>query len=106
MEILHRWSTRLVHALQIENLVTNTLIDGQVVTVESFTTTSTGGCSSISPGITMSVGGNPDVFLTSTAYASSASSSTFCDGEAITFTASSTSAIATYTFMVGGSSVK
>ena len=88
------------------NLVTNTLIDGQVVTVESFTTTSTGGCSSTSPGITMSVGVNPDVFLTSTAYASSASSSTFCEGESITFTASSTSAIATYTFMVGGSAVK
>ena len=82
-------------------LATNTLIDGQVVTVESFTTTSTGGCSSMSPGITMSVGVNPDVFLTSTAYASSPSSSTFCEGEAITFTASSTSAIATYTFMVG-----
>ena len=39
-------------------LATNTLIDGQVVTVESFTTTSTGGCSSMSPGITMSVGAN------------------------------------------------
>ena len=87
-------------------LATNTLIDGQVVTVESFTTTSTGGCSSMSPGITVSVGVNPDVFLTSTAYASSPSSSTFCEGESITFTASSTSAIATYTFMVGGSSVK
>ena len=39
------------------NFVTNTLIDGQTVTVESFTTdTATGGgCSSISPGITMSV---------------------------------------------------
>ena len=60
----------------------------------------------MSPGITMSVGANPDVFLTSTAYASSASSSTFCEGESITFTASSTSAIATYTFMVGGSAVK
>ena len=36
-------------------LATNTLIDGQVVTVESFTTTSTGGCSSMSPGITVSV---------------------------------------------------
>ena len=85
---------------------TNTLIDGQTVTVESFTTdTATGGgCSSISPGITMSVGTNPDVSLTSTAFASSASSSTFCDGEAITFTATSTSGISTYTFMVGGSS--
>ena len=31
-----------------------------------------------------------------------ASSSTFCEGESITFTASSTSAIATYTFSVGG----
>ena len=50
----------------------------------------------------MSVGANPNVFLTSTAYASSASSSTFCEGESITFTASSTSAIATYTFIVGG----
>ena len=88
------------------NLVTNTLIDGQVVTVESFTTTSTGGCSSMSPGITMSVGANPDVSLTSTAFASSASSSTFCDGEAITFTATSTSGISTYTFMVGGASQK
>ena len=84
----------------IPNFATNTLIDGQVVTVQSFTTTSaTGGCSSMSPGITMNVGANPDVFLTSTAYASSPSSSTFCDGEAITFTASSTSAIATYTFI-------
>ena len=86
-------------------LATNTLIDGQVVTVESFTTTSTGGCSSMSPGITVSVGANPDVFLTSTAYASSPSSSTFCEGESITFTASSTSAIATYTFIVGSSAV-
>ena len=59
----------------------------------------------MSPGITMSVGVNPDVFLTSTAYASSPSSSTFCEGESITFTASSTSAIATYTFMVGSSAV-
>ena len=43
-------------------LVTNTLIDGQTVTVESFTTdTATGGgCSSISPGITMSVGCKPN----------------------------------------------
>ena len=71
------------------NFATDTLIDGQVVTVESFTTTSTGGCSSTSPGITMSVGVNPNVSLTSTAFASSASSSTFCDGESITFTASS-----------------
>ena len=86
-------------------LATNTLIDGQVVTVESFTTTSTGGCSSMSPGITVSVGVNPDVFLTSTAYASSPSSSTFCEGESITLTASSTSAIATYTFIVGSSAV-
>ena len=46
-----------------------------------------------------------DVSLTSTAFASSVSSSTFCDGEAITFTATSTSGISTYTFMVGGSSV-
>ena len=53
----------------------------------------------------MSVGTNPDVSLTSTAFASSVSSSTFCDGEAITFTATSTSGISTYTFMVGGSSV-
>ena len=59
----------------------------------------------MSPGITMSVVANPDVFLTSTAYASSASSSTFCEGESITFTASSTSAIATYTFIVGSSAV-
>ena len=90
------------------NFSTNTLIDGQVVTVESFTTdTATGGgCSSISPGITMSVDSTPNVSLTSTAFASSASSSTFCDGESITFTASSTSAKATNTCMVGGSSVK
>ena len=53
----------------------------------------------------MSVVANPDVFLTSTAYASSPSSSTFCEGESITFTASSTSAIATYTFIVGSSAV-
>ena len=54
----------------------------------------------------MSVGTNPDVSLTSTAFASSVSSSTFCDGEAITFTATSTSGISTYTFMVGGASQK
>ena len=86
------------------NFATNTLIDGQVVTVESFTTnTGTGGgCSSFSPGITMSVGENPIISLTSTAFASSASSSTFCEGEAITFTATSTSGISTYTFLVGG----
>ena len=69
------------------NFATDTLIDGQVVTVESFTTNTAagGGCSSFSPGITMSVGVNPDVSLTSTAFASSASSSTFCEGESITF---------------------
>ena len=50
----------------------------------------------------MSVGSNPVVSLTSTAFASSVSSSTFCEGDAITFTASSTSAISTYTFSVGG----
>ena len=49
---------------------------------------------------------NPIVSLTSTAFASSVSSSTFCDGEAITFTATSTSGISTYTFMVGGASQK
>ena len=41
---------------------------------------------------------NPIISLTSTAYASSASSSTFCEGESITFNVTSTSAISTYTF--------
>ena len=52
--------------------------------------------------ITVQIVDNPVVSLTSTAFASSASSSTFCEGDSITFTATSTSAISTYTFSVGG----
>ena len=57
------------------------------------------GCSSFSPEIVIQTVDNPVISLTSTAFASSASSSTFCEGKSITFTASSTSAIATYTFL-------
>ena len=66
------------------NFATNTLIDGQVVTVESFTTTDTatgGGCSSISPGITMSVGSNPILVLHRLLLPLLLSSSTFCEGD-------------------------
>ena len=60
------------------------------------------GCSSFSDEIVVQIVDNPIISLTSTAFASSASSSTFCEGESVTFTVSSTSAIATYTFSVGG----
>ena len=80
-------------------LTTNTLITGSRIKVESFNAQ---GCSSFSPEIEVQIVDNPIISLTSTAYASSASSSTFCEGESITFTASSTSAISTYTFSIGG----
>ena len=80
-------------------LTTSTLITGNRIKVESF---NANGCSSFSHEIVIQIVDNPVVSLTSTAFASSASSSTFCEGDAITFTASSTSAISTYTFSVGG----
>ena len=52
----------------------------------------------LSDEIVVQIVDNPIISLTSTAYASSASSSTFCEGESITFTVTSTSAISTYTF--------
>ena len=79
-------------------LTTNTLITGNRIKVESFNAI---GCSSLSPEIFVQIVDNPIISLTSTAFASSASSSTFCEGEAITFTVTSTSAISTYTFIVG-----
>ena len=80
-------------------LTTSTLITGNRIKVESFNGI---GCSSFSDEIGIQIVDNPVVSLISTAFASSASSSTFCEGDAITFTASSTSAISTYTFSVGG----
>ena len=56
------------------------------------------GCSSFSDEIVVQIVDNPIISLTSTAYASSASSSTFCEGDSITFNVTSTSAISTYTF--------
>ena len=79
-------------------LSTSTLITGNRIKVESFDAI---GCSSFSDEIVVQIVDNPIISLTSTAFASSASSSTFCEGESITFTVSSTSAIATYTFIVG-----
>ena len=78
-------------------------ITGNRIKVESFDAI---GCSSLSDEIFVQIVDNPIISLTSTAFASSASSSTFCEGEAITFTASSTSAIATYTFVIGAVSVQ
>ena len=85
-------------------LSTNTLIDGARVKVESWTTdTATGGgCSSFSPEIFVIRSKSPIVSLTSNAYAHTPTNSYFCEGDSITFTASSTSAISTYTFSVGG----
>ena len=80
-------------------LTTNTLITGNRIKVESFNAI---GCSSLSDEIVVQIVDNPIISLTSTAYASSASSSTFCEGESITFTVTSTSAISTYTFSIGG----
>ena len=84
-------------------LSTSTLITGNRIKVETFDAI---GCSSFSDEIVVQIVDNPIISLTSTAFASSASSSTFCEGESITFTASSTSAIATYTFIVGAVSVQ
>ena len=83
-------------------LTTNTLITGNRIKVESFDAI---GCSSLSDEIVVQIVDNPIISLTSTAFASSASSSTFCEGESITFNVTSTSAIATYTFIVGSSAV-
>ena len=80
-------------------LTTNTLITGNRIKVESF---NNNGCSSFSQDITVQIVDNPVISLTSTAFASSASSSTFCEGESMTFTVTSTSAISTYTFSIGG----
>ena len=80
-------------------LTTNTLITGSRIKVESFNAQ---GCSSFSPEIEVQIVDNPVISLISTAFASSASSSTFCEGDSITFTVTSTSAISTYTFSVGG----
>ena len=83
-------------------LSTSTLITGNRIKVETFDAI---GCSSFSDEIVVQIVDNPIISLTSTAFASSASSSTFCEGEAITFNVTSTSAIATYTFIVGSSAV-
>ena len=78
-------------------LTTNTLNNGSRIKVESFNAQ---GCSSFSPEIEVQIVDNPVISLTSTAFASSASSSTFCEGDSITFTVTSTSAISTYTFLL------
>ena len=83
-------------------LSTSTLITGNRIKVETFDAI---GCSSLSDEIVVQIVDNPIISLTSTAFASSASSSTFCEGDAITFNVTSTSAIATYTFIVGSSAV-
>ena len=80
-------------------LTTSTLITGNRIKVESFNAI---GCSSLSDEIFVQIVDNPIISLTSTAFASSASSSTFCEGESITFNVTSTSAISTYTFSIGG----
>ena len=80
-------------------LTTSTLITGNRIKVESF---NAAGCSSFSPDIVVQIVDSPIISLTSTAYASSASSSTFCEGESIDLTVTSTSAISTYTFSIGG----
>ena len=69
-------------------LSTSTLITGNRIKVETFDAI---GCSSFSDEIVVQIVDNPVISITSTAFASSASSSSFCDGEAITFTATSTS---------------
>ena len=83
-------------------LSTSTLITGNRIKVETFDAI---GCSSFSDEIVVQIVDNPIISLTSTAFASSASSSTFCEGDSITFNVTSTSAIATYTFIVGSSAV-
>ena len=83
-------------------LSTSTLITGNRIKVETFDAI---GCSSFSDEIVVQIVDNPIISLTSTAFASSASSSTFCEGDTITFNVTSTSAIATYTFIVGSSAV-
>ena len=45
---------------------------------------------------------DPTISLTSDAYSLTSTNSVFCQGDSITFTASSTSAISTFTFSVGG----
>ena len=45
---------------------------------------------------------SPVVSLVSDAYSLTSTNSFFCEGDSITYTASSTSAITTYTFSVGG----
>ena len=74
------------------------------VKVKSWTTNTAtgGGCSSFSPEILISTSLDPTISLTSDAYSLTSTNSIFCQGDSITFTASSTSAIATYTFSVGG----
>ena len=82
----------------------STLIDGSRIKVKSWTTNTAtgGGCSSFSPEILINTSLDPTISLTSDAYSLTSTNSIFCEGDAITFTASSTSAIATYTFSVGG----
>ena len=82
-------------------LSTSTLITGNRIKVETFDAI---GCSSFSDEIVVQIVDNPIISLTSTAFASSASSSTFCEGDSITLMLL-TSAIATYTFIVGSSAV-
>ena len=86
------------------SLSSSTLIDGSRVKVKSWTTNTAtgGGCSSFSPEILISTSLDPTISLTSDAYSLTSTNSIFCEGDSITFTASSTSAIATYTFSVGG----
>ena len=62
-------------------LTTNTLITGSRIKVESFNAQ---GCSSFSPEIEVQIVDNPVISLISTAFASSASSSTFCEGDSMT----------------------
>ena len=85
-------------------LTTNTLAEGSRVSVKSWTTsTATGnGCSSFSPEFFIGFNTNPVISLVSNAYSLTSTNSIFCQGDDITFTASSTSAISTYTFSLGG----
>ena len=59
-------------------LSTSTLITGNRIKVETFDAI---GCSSFSDEIVVQIVDNPIISLTSTAFASSASSSTFCEGD-------------------------
>ena len=85
-------------------LTTSTLIPGSKVKVKSWTTNTAtgGGCSSFSPEILINTSLDPTISLTSDAYSLTSTNSIFCQGDSITFTASSTSAISTFTFSVGG----